>query len=175
MTLRGVRATDLSAIQAGDGTATFAASGIIDINTTGVGTDADTNEKTLMSYSIPANTLANDGDTMRVTVVISLAANGNLKQVSLKFGATTFFNDSQSPNDKTSIFSCTISRTGVGAQDISQENNASGIWGAGKNGGFTTTAEDETGAILFSVTGQNGVASANDIVCQTLMIEYLGA
>jgi hypothetical protein len=53
-----------------------------------VGNDANTNEKTAWTFSLPANSLSVDGDRLRVTVRFNAAANANAKRFRIYFGGT---------------------------------------------------------------------------------------
>ena len=67
-----------------------------------------------------------------------------------------------------------IIRSGAGAQDIAGKHlvmSTTGFTGGMLN--TTTSAEDETGAIVIKVTAQNAVAAAGDIVVEGMMIELL--
>lgn len=64
-------------------------SGVLDVDTTQVGT-VGTGEDTLYTYTVEADTLAADGDTIRGRISGIVGNNGNVKSIKLKFGATTF-------------------------------------------------------------------------------------
>ncbi|MBK7885459.1 MAG: hypothetical protein IPJ81_17965 [Chitinophagaceae bacterium] len=73
----------------------------INTNTTDVG-NIGTGEDDLMTYSIPAGKLANNGDYAEFTMTLSFAANANNKQVKLYYGANNFYASGAQPqNDGT--------------------------------------------------------------------------
>jgi len=148
--------------------------GQLSINTTQVGTDADTNEKTLMSYSLPANSLINDGDGIEIIAWGQTSANTNLKTILVKWAGLPIFG--QGPTAANNQFwyaIITIYRTAASAQDL---YSPFGQWnGAGVPGSFTTDTEDLTTASLIEVIGENGTAVANDIICHGLQVKYISA
>lgn len=144
------------------------------IDLTAVGTDADTNVKTLMSYPLPANTLIRDGQGVLIKAWGTTGANANDKTVVLFFGSTLV--KALGPiaiNNRAWRFEAEVYRTGVGAQD------AVGM------GGYHTAptvsilhaepSEDETGAIVIKTTGENGTANANDVVCEGMSVSLINA
>jgi hypothetical protein len=145
--------------------------GLASVNTTAVGTDADTSEKDLMTFSVPANSLNSDKKTIRVTAWGTVGANANTKRIRLYFGSTAIIDTTaQSANDKDWIIEATIIRTGSSAQDSIGEYNWPTI-GSGVN--FVTHTETDTGAIVIKVTGLNGTATANDVQCEGMIVEFL--
>lgn len=141
------------------------------INTTAVGTDADTAEKTLITYTLPANRLSSDGQVLRITAWGTAADNANNKTMKLYFGATVLrqlgaaaFTDAAWKTD------AIVVRTGASSQDAiaSEMPNNSVIFMS-----HTEPAEDNSTDTEIKITGQNAVASVNDIVAQGLMVEFI--
>ena len=62
---------------------------VLDTSTTEVGT-VGTGEDTLFSYTLPAGTLAADGNSIRGRMSGIVGNNANVKSIKLKFGGTTF-------------------------------------------------------------------------------------
>lgn len=145
--------------------------GMLDVNTTTVGNDADTDEKTLMSYSLPANTLSKDGQGLRISIMVSTAGNGNDKVIKLKFGSATL-NDTGTVtwNAERVLYQVEVYRTGVGSQDVW----FSRLYNTGQFQGVTATAQDETGAIVIAITGQSPTTgAANDVTANIMSTEFL--
>jgi hypothetical protein len=138
-----------------------------------IGTDADTNEKTLWSLTLPAGLLSADGRAIRVTAVVKYGANANTKTTRFKFGATTRVTNpsSAAPNNATQVFSFVIMRTGVSAQIMFPVSYFSGV--TPQTPVIDTPAEDTTSAITVSITGQNGSAVQNDIVLKAAWWEMV--
>ena len=157
----------------GTGTAIGKVSSVLTVSTTQAGTPASTAETTLWTYSLPANTLSANAKGVRVTVFGSFAANTNTKTLRLKFGATTVFSESGAGafNGNGFVASGVVVRTGASAQ-VGIGNMMFG--GGAATDAPVTPAEDTTAAIAIAFTGENGIASANDIVFRGAIVEALG-
>ena len=164
-------------VQAGGSSQSYIPSGVVHVDTTAVGTDANTAEKDLITYSLPANSLSANGKMVRFKAWGTTAANANTKRIKLYFGSTAIIESGAvSANNSSWTIYGTVVRTGVGTQDSFDGGFAykavSGT--AGRDfGEFYALTEDETGAITLKVTGQNGAASASDIVAEGIMVEFL--
>lgn len=144
------------------------------IDTTQKGNLANTNPQTLFSFSIPPGTLVRNGQSLRIKIFGTNAANANSKTMTFNFGATqlvTFF--SASGTQRSWNLETTIIRTGPSSQLCStlaadQTDNNYGPKSV-------TSSEDTSGvgtpAFSFVATDGNGVA--NDIVYQGCVIELL--
>lgn len=132
-------------------------------------TGANTDETTLWSYSLPAGTLASDGQAVRITVFGTTAANGNTKNVMLKFGATTLGARTTPASEATWQAVATVMRSGATAQVATAQSHITG--GIAQ----TTTAPAETlaNAITIVCTGTNGTANAGDITFRGAIVEFL--
>ena len=133
----------------------------LESDTTQNATD-DGTEETLWTYSLPANTLNENDDSLEILVAGTLAADLDSKTMDLTFGSTdigTITVSSQSLVDAFRI-DATLVRTGVG----SQKAIAGFIVQTGTGGPavYTTLTEDETGAITIALTGDG--TNASDIV-----------
>lgn len=144
----------------------YGLSGNIDVDTTSVGTDADTAEKTLYSFTVPASTLGANGQSLELRAFGECAANSNTKTLRVKFGSTTIQNRTLA-NAGTSEFQivATVIRTGAATQKcfaeiryLDQNSTLTDITAQ-----YATAAETLSGTVDFVVTGQNGSASANDL------------
>ena len=144
---------------------------IADVNITAVGTDANTDEKDLITYSLPANSLSADGKGVRITAWGTVAANGNTKTIRLKFGATVI---SVIGPSEMSVLDWRIDglviRTGAATQDAMATEM---LDTAAQDTTITTPTETLNGAVVIKITGLNGTASANDIVAEGMLVEYL--
>jgi VCBS repeat-containing protein len=160
-------------VDAGTGTADAGIGGVLTASVTTVGTTAVTTEETLWSYSLPANTLSSDTYGVRIYVWGSTAGNANNKTIRLKFGGTVVsVESSTSFNGVAWIAEARVFRTGASAQ------KAIGDFARGTTNPdrrVTTPAEATSGAITISLTGQNDVASINDIVLLGAYVEFLRA
>ena len=139
-----------------------------------IGTGADTTEDTLQMFSVPANTFGGShaGQGMRITAWGTFGADTNNKTVRLYFGSSVIYT------------SGTLTQNGTvwhiegwvfdQGNSTNQYAPAYGIFGSVVVP--TTTipqlSQTETSAIVVKVTGQNGTATAGDIVCFMLQIEW---
>lgn len=150
-------------------------SGLLYVDTTAVATGADTNETTLMSYTLPANTLTASGEGLRILAWGITAANGNNKTIKAYFGAGLSSNRGVlALNNGAWCIDCTIVRTSEDNQD-SIANSTFGVAGADVSASevrFSAITETESAGILIKITGENGTESADDISCQGLRIEF---
>jgi len=146
------------------------ACGVLHVNTTQAATIADTNETNLWQFTLPANSLNRDGVGLRITVGGTLAANANNKTLKLYFGATQLTALSSTASGSGYRMSGLVFRTGA----ATQRANGDVYVGLGTfNVVQTSPAETLSGTVLIRMTGQNGVASANDIVFNEAVVECL--
>lgn len=148
------------------------------VSTTQVGTPASTVETTLASYTLPANTLAVDGDFIEVRASGSYGANANNKTIKVYFGSV-FFNVAflTAPNNQTWEIFARVYRTGSSSQKIyaSIEHAKLTLAVTMTSDAYkinTTLSEDLTADNLIKVTGTNGTSNANDIVLEAMTVEY---
>lgn len=162
-------ATDKSWVQDG-GSAAIAAAALsaLDHSGTQVGTDADTNEKDLWVGSVPANTLAADGDVVHVRASGNFANNAQGKQLRFYFdGTVVVATGAQSWQDRGWQLHAMILRRGAASQVIHAQFIPAITGTSASIGEIVTDTADETGAISFKITGQNSVATANDITFES--------
>ncbi|KKM16715.1 hypothetical protein LCGC14_1683010, partial [marine sediment metagenome] len=167
-------------LAAGTGTEIYNSAGVIHVDTTQAATGANTDETTLASYSLPANTLSADNASIEIEAWGTVAANNNAKTIRLKFGSTTLTTGvlAQTGTDGGAWkIRGTVVRTGATAQKA-----IAGPRGVSANYGFsqpillfTSPSETLANATTVLISGQNGVSSANDIVFEGLIIEYAPA
>lgn len=158
-------------IKPGTASATAAIGGTLTVNTTAVG-NIGGGEDNLMTYSVPANTLATNGDTLHFHVSGSLASAGtHVKEVIVYFGATKIV-------DSGALAVGTFDWEAEG--DITRTGAATQIATARFNYGATLVAvtvsvpgETLSGAVTFKCTGTvTGVASDNDIIQKFEIVEW---
>jgi hypothetical protein len=168
------RVNGVPVIPEGTGTALAIPSGVVreSVSTAQTGTAADTNETDLYSYSLPANTLSTDGKIARVTVWGSFAANGNAKTIKGYFNGDIIVSAGTSTSGQGWRMVFEIIRTGATAQ-ISAGEIVYGNSGGSVCNAPATSSGATTGALIIKMTGQNGTASANDIVRKGAFVEIL--
>ena len=143
-------------------------------NLTSVGTDANTTEKVLASYTLPANTLDADNIGIEITIFGTYSANSNNKTINLKFGGNNIFSLPGAFSGfyfigKINIYransttSKAIGKLHVGTFSIS-------TWSPRI---FVINTINFNSNIFIEFTGQNSVASANDIVLEGIIIQLI--
>ena len=156
----------------GASTGSIKGSGIADAQITSAATTAVTVEEDLQTYTLPADALDANKRMIRVTAWGSFAANGNTKTLRLYFGATSVITnlDTTAPNNNPWRITALIIRSGSNAQLASADMV---VGSTQQSVGQTTPAETDSGTVVIKITGQNGTANANDIVCQGMITEFL--
>ena len=149
----------------------YPGSRVENVNTTAVGTDADTVEKDLITYSLPANRLGVNGQAIRITAWGSAAVNGNTKTIRLDFGATTLRAIGPSAiNGLDWRIDGLVVRTGAATQDAMATES---LDVSAQDTTITTPVETLSGAVVVKITGENGTAAANDIICKGMLVEFI--
>lgn len=156
---------------AGSGTATYNPNGAIYISSTAGNTTAVTTEEVLQTYSLPANSLAALNDGVRIRAWGSFAANGNNKTVKLYFGASVISTGVVATNNKNWTIELTVLRTAAATQIV--------VGNALVDTTAITTyinagTDDQAAAVVIKCSGTNGTASAADISCKAMIIDFLG-
>jgi len=136
---------------------------LLNVNTTQVGNTGSA-ETNLSSYTLPANTLVNVGDTLRITAIFKPAVNVNTRTYRIYFGGVQIGGVSTGTGSAMR-FEALITRTGANSQEVSCLNIS------GTNATIAATASDLTSPISIQCTGQ-GVATS-DIVQRLLLVELL--
>lgn len=143
------------------------------------GTTAIITEEILKTYTLPGGTLDSDGDALYVEAVLETAANANNKTINLKFGVTTLVSTGAIvSNNSRFIIKATITRVSSTSQYcfaeiFGYEGVSTALVTAATFGGPTSPGETLSADVDLVVTGQNGVAAANDIICKSLMVYNL--
>lgn len=134
---------------------------------TPVGTGANTTEDLLQYLYLPNDSLAEDGTGVLIEANGTYAANGNNKTVRLYLGSLVISSGIKTSNNLPWSMSLRVTRTGAGAQRYSGVFVVSGTAPALFDG---TSTQDETDVLLAKCTGQNGTATAGDIICNYFSI-----
>lgn len=134
-----------------------------------IGTDADTVEKTLMTSTLLADSLSVLDQGIEIIAFGSCAGTATVKTMKLYFGSTVISANtdttSTSPNNVKWRLSATVLRTGASAQVATGHATVGQTMGTS----LLSPAEDNTTNTTIKITGQNGTANANDIVCRGLI------
>lgn len=137
------------------------------VNTTAVG-NVGSGEDDLLTYSVPAATLAKNGDSLWFEAAGSLANNANSKNVRVRFGTSgtnLILAFTATDADKKWLLRGRIFRTGATAQQshcVFQHATATQTENA------SATDQTLSGAVTLRITGE-GVAT-DDIRCHSLIV-----
>lgn len=155
---------------AGSSVTAFKPSGVIAVSVDSVATGANTTLTTLWAVSLLASTLTSVGDFLRINASGSFAANGNTKTVTFAFGAATFtINQTTSaPNGVFWETNIHIDRVSATSQNITIAARVGAVAQALQ---FNTASETLASPIAVTFSGQNGTASAGDILFRRGHIE----
>lgn len=156
------------AIKAGASTGQIArVSGVIKTDTTTTG-NVTTGEDVLQTYSILANTLATNGDTLVGTVSGTFTGSVNNKVIRIRFGSALIFEIPAYSNVATVSWAVRfeIIRTG----STTQKCNATIIIEDSLYVQYTTATETLSGAVTLQVTGEG--TATNDIVKETFKLRW---
>lgn len=143
---------------------------VLTVSTVQAGTPASLVETDLWTYALPANTLNANGRGLRITVWAQMAANANVKTGRVYFGATVIAPRGGADNNTVNAYFSFVIRTSPTAQTTYADIR---VGSANGGGTITTPAETLSGAVTIKYTGQNGSASANDIVFKGAIVELL--
>lgn len=155
-------------------TGTLSSTGVEVGNTT-------TGEDDLLTYTMPANTLYRDGDSLEIEAMFTLAANANAKQVKFYIGGVAYYaSGSSAVNDGGVIVRATLMRevVNVAKISISVVTNGGGTPYATAFNDTVSTSLTLSNAVIIKGTGEgvdgNGTSSA-DIVMQYLRVRRIPA
>lgn len=123
-----------------------------------------TGEDDLMTYTVPAGTLAQDGDYIDFVMSFSVAANSTLK---VYYGATQLFSFAALSADAVYRVTGQVVRTGATTQRATFQLNGGSTVNVV---GYQTPAETLSGTVVLKATGEG--TSNNDIVQTLMTVKY---
>ena len=139
----------------------------------GTATIANTTETTLASYTLPAGSFdpnkASPNGTLTVYAWGKFGATANNKTVKLYFGSQNLSTGANADNNTSWWMEVVCQRSGLSTQNVSYNGQRSGT--ALSTSSLQQT-ESEAADILIKLTGTNGTAAANDIVCHGLIVTF---
>jgi hypothetical protein len=150
----------------------FGVNGRLSANVTAVGTTT-TVEQTLMTYSLPANRLATDGDAVRVVCWGQTFANNNSKTIKLYFGnsvvSTASLASDLSPNGKKWQLEMIAMRSGAATQMVTGRATVDLTVPVV----YTNEGTDAlTSAVTVKCTGTT-LQSIRDVTAQGMLVEQV--
>ena len=158
--------TDLSAGQA----AAIVGTAALDVDTGSLG-NVGTGEDTIATYTVPANTLAANGDSLWFEAFGRAANNANVKVLRVYFGAAEIMAASDDAWGLEWVLRGRVIRAGTATQKAYVTLTTSAPIGdgslAGGAGITLTAAEDETGTIALAITAE--ATDDNDLICDGMI------
>lgn len=153
-----------------------------------VTTDAPTTgtvAETLYTFNLPANTLAVDGQAIRIIFSFITAANGNNKNALISFGATNIWSTGQGAfNNNLDTVVCDVFRTGAATQKsvcnlvhftnaaVSALGGANTVIGGNGNAALTTPGETLSGAVAILFRALTPTAAA-DLTAKFAAVDWI--
>lgn len=130
-------------------------------------------EQSIATYTLPANTLANPGDAVRVMCWGATASNNNSKNATLYFGTSSIElggnTVSKIINNKKWFLTMTVMRSGAATQTVV----GTGAVDATLLSTYTNAGTDSlTAAVTIKCTGSTPTA-AQDITAQGFLVEQI--
>lgn len=130
--------------------------------------------QTLYTYTMPADTLAANGEIIKIALLYELAANANGKTCTLNLGGTdilTYFTDSLvNANNNMVRLEATVTRTAAATQDIEVIVTRAGV--ASPKHAFTTATKDLTATVAIAANCTSATSTASDITLKDFRVEY---
>jgi hypothetical protein len=164
-----VTATNALNVGAGVSTSFATVGGTLKVDTGAVG-NVGAGEDNLITYSVPAGTLAVNGDYLEWRVSGTFVANANLKNVKAYFGTTQVFaSGAQAFSGGDWVITVQVIRTGAATQIA----NATWLCSNGTSAAnvlVSTPAETLANAITLKLTGE--ATTTNDIIEKTSTVRY---
>ena len=150
----------------GTGTASGRLSVVLHVNTTKQATTG-TSEQVLATYTLPANTLSEDGKAIRIKGTFTTDANSNSKGIRIRFGGSAgelIISRSATDNNLAIVFDVTIVRTGAATQIA--------FGTLGPTAAYTATTQTLSNALDIVAQATTGTA-AGDVTFRGWTIEAL--
>jgi hypothetical protein len=137
-------------------------------------TGTGTTEQTLYTYTLPANYLANAGDSIRAECSASTAATANNKTLTLYFGASTVTTGAVASNNSNLYLTYTVTRGASSTAQVFVGNGMGGTGGATPVAVVNTAGTDDmTTALVIKCTATDAVSAAADVNGRMMIVESL--
>ncbi len=132
-------------------------------------------EDTLITYTLPKNTLHNDTDVLEIVVFGITAANGNDKTIKLILGSTTLFSTGVVAfNNKPWCIRAEVTRTGAATQvSIATFNGDFAL--LTNTATYVAGTEDFTTNLVIKCTGTSGSSTTDDVIQKGLIVKLFPA
>lgn len=133
---------------------------------------ADTNENTLATVTVPANSMGANG-RLRITALWSATNNANSKTCRIKFGGTNFMVASIGSNATAFVEIFIGNRNATNSQVGTQDSDA--VVYRTSTDTPTTAAVDTTADVTLLITGQKNTVAGDTITLESYLVELFYA
>lgn len=128
-----------------------------------------TGEQTVKTFSLPANSLCQGSQGLRIKATFSHAANTHGVTYKLYFGSESISSGSDTTSGDIALLELDVVKTGSKTQLVTASGVAAGAVLAPA---ITRATEDDTAAITIKATVTGGTTGA-DGACESLQVEFL--
>jgi hypothetical protein len=157
--------------KAGNSTTNVRAGGMISAQLTATGTGADTTEDTLQTFMLPANAFDATGRGIHIEAWGTTGADANNKTVRLYFGTTKIYDSTPlTTNNGSWYLWANVYKTGPSTQTAVATST---FINSTPTTAVNSPNQTDTSPITIKITGQNGTAVANDIVCNGMTVNFI--
>jgi hypothetical protein len=160
-----------AALTAGTSTATFRASGNINVVDTTVGSSATNTTQTLVSYVLPANVLANVNSGIFVTAWGRKAGNAAGVTFQLNIGGSSINTGNGTQSGVTWLLSGEAYKKAANSQQELYTAQVGTVFTAPKS---TSDTSVDTGTISISVQALDASAAQSNVLLDGLVVEFFG-
>lgn len=170
--LSTVNATGVVQVKAGSSSGTEAkVGGVLYAPAPSSTGNSGASETDLLTYTIPASTLATNGDSVRIMAGGTFANTANNKIVRLRFGGTAIFTSTTGAFQNSNwAIEATVTRVSSGNQRFTAKFWTSDtVQPVGVNNGVTSITD--TASIIFKVTGTSA-STTDDVVGRHVVIDF---
>ncbi len=158
-------------VTAGTGAESFLPAGNINAGVTTIGSSATNTTQTLVSYSLPANTLGTNGAGILVTAWGRKAGNAAPMTLQLNVGGASINSAADTDNASHFVLRGFATRRAANAQQVLFTGQRGTANLAVKS---TSDTSVDTDTITISVQGLDGSAAQSNVLLDGLVIEFFG-
>lgn len=123
----------------------------------------------LQTYSLQANTLTQDGDSLEWKVAYTTSAGATVPTFSCLLGSTTIVSTTNAGANSDGEITMTIIRAGSSSEKVMVQSDKLSLFGSIN---YITATEDLHTPLTMKCTGSDGLGATNAIVEQANLIQY---
>lgn len=140
---------------------------VLAVQNTQVVAPANTNENTLFSFTVPANSMGPNG-VLKVSYITSCTNSANSKSVKVKLGGTTFQTSTVTAVTGVAIMTSIRNRNATNSQMAANSAVGDASGSVGLNTGSIDTTQDQ----ILSITGTKASA-ADALALESVIVELI--